>query len=662
MTWLRNRTERFFCLQNEFIDLVEAMFAFYLQNPNFVQQAKLGKVYVALFEKTARRVEAIKEIAKDEIECRDVDGGEVIAISIKNLHEIDYQFLKLPFQAISVKLKNLEEYVDNPIAIKHLQTLIAQIEHSLLIAVAAKNGVTLYETSRPNDVNINLEVINYLQRHAYDYITQTPGSTFNGTVVECTPSGEVYIQFESNFRQKLLSQQNKISQQCAFQVSSLSSSSLASSYYLKQKIVSAKGTDMIFYAPFGNDWFRVVIVDSISSETVRVSFVDYGNELDVDVTQIYQFPLDQDPLKGVPFLGIKCLLENVPEDDNLEWTPEAARKLFTLFSNNEYLKVKVIKLAEQDKPCSIELIDEIQGSFISLNQKLSSFKTCFKAKKINQNKRLLNLAVSTSNNVSEVANSCVVTESASTDDSVKSTMPKDLTVITKPSENVEPKVNHEVNLCSSDLQLIGGTAAIPPPNLPAFNPGGLNLIRIEVSHAINPHNFYVKLVDNKDIWVEFEKMEKDMQELYENEEDRLELELQVMQEKRFYAVQFENKWCRAKLDRLLDPMPPMFYLVDIGGIHPIEVRNIQPLYTQFRSKPMAAIKASLSNLKPVAHDWDPIACYQFCEQVRQKSMFAIVNSMVEKEEEMVLNLSLNQPDNNIEETLIQQKFAIKLDS
>ena len=188
------------------------------------------------------------------------------------------------------------------------------------------------------------------------------------------------------------------------------------------------------------------------------------------------------------------------------------------------------------------------------------------------------------------------------------------------------------------------------------------MIRIEITHAINPYNFYVRWVEDEKLQAEFEKMKKDMQEFYENEEDRLELELQVMLEKQFYAVKNENKWHRARLDKLLNPMPPMFYLVDVGRIHQIEVRNIQPLYTQFRDKPIAAIKASLSNLKPIAHDWDPIACYQFCERVRQRYMFAIVNSLIESEEGTILNLSLNQPDNNVEEMLISQKFAIKLES
>jgi hypothetical protein len=209
---------------------------------------------------------------------------------------------------------------------------------------------------------------------------------------------------------------------------------------------------------------------------------------------------------------------------------------------------------------------------------------------------------------------------------------------------------------------------IPEPVLPEVNPNpkaSEAFFDVLITLAASPSNFRVQSYLNIQACSKFTRMVEDMMELYENEENRIELHPDLVCEGIYAAAKFtDGKWYRVRVETVIsrDPMEVMCYFVDYGDLHLLDLKQIQPLFSQFRVLPKQAIKASLATVEPLDGDWDVLACYEFNKMVESKAFVSTVFGVRRVEgQEPVLQLSLcdtsGESDVFVEQLLVDKKYA-----
>ena len=157
-----------------------------------------------------------------------------------------------------------------------------------------------------------------------------------------------------------------------------------------------------------------------------------------------------------------------------------------------------------------------------------------------------------------------------------------------------------INSTSEDV--IYGGKPIPPPVLPLIKPMPINaedFFDVVVVLAATPFNFIVVPYKNATDGSDFHELKYKMCEMYEKEENKIDLPPEMIKKGLFFAAKSNNMWYRVQVMSVLsvDPFQMIGYLCDYGEHKAFPLDNIQPLYGCFRDLPMQAIRASLASNK-----------------------------------------------------------------
>ena len=127
-------------------------------------------MYAGVFPnyETSLRLQAIRELPNDIVLCLSVDIGGFEQVPVKELHPIDPEFLRLPYQAIPVQMKDLIEFHENERATEILSEIVQKCVHQVVVAVPHTRDrpvqVTLYDVNEEEDLDINQLVLQRLKQ------------------------------------------------------------------------------------------------------------------------------------------------------------------------------------------------------------------------------------------------------------------------------------------------------------------------------------------------------------------------------------------------------------------------------------------------------------------------------------------------------------------
>lgn len=331
------------------------------------ENLRIDRMYVAVFEETTLRVQVTQIENATEATCLFVDEGYIEPVDRKHIFEIKPDFLQLPFQAFMVTLSDLELYEDSQIATKYLSEYISKIEDNL-VAVELEGTqypfkVRFYDASS-NTIDINKEILKKLKNDAFNDIIYNPGVWLKGFVTEVTLTGDVYLHFESKFLNELESRQSKLNQLCMKQPK------------ITTDQINQLSSDNVYYAYYLNSWYRSKI-NKIEKNVANIFFLDFGTTCDIKLSLLRSFKPDEDPLYDLPYLAVKCNLENVPSDPSLIWSARATYKLLNMLAEYDMVSIEVTRPPCNSKPCQIQLCHKVNEEYILINMKLDAERRCF---------------------------------------------------------------------------------------------------------------------------------------------------------------------------------------------------------------------------------------------------------------------------------------------
>jgi len=471
------------------------------------------------------------------------------------LHEIDSRFLKLSSQAFLCSLSGLEIFNENSVASNKLEELIFSLEEPVFVAVPISRddpiSIKLFDTTREDcDRDINSELIQYLYQHCFDDLMTTTGSQHSVCIIHCTTFGNIYVQFEGKYYDTFDKLKTKVNQICSSQNAVIPSMDV-----LREEV--NKYDKSYYYTLFDDkNWCRALIMNAENSQSIRVFYVDYGNDQLVSLSQIRSLESHLDPIISIPYLAVRCRL-----DVDIEWSSSVVDLFFDQFKLDDIMTMKVVSPQTSSNCASVEIFNKSDLS--SLGQKL-----VLAYDKMTKNQSNNTTAINGNNTVNQ-------------------------------SNNSEDKMLSALNICDngSDDVIFGGRP-ISKPVLPAIKPNPSSpdeYFDLVVLLPATPSNFVVIPFANISPNSEFHRMKLRMHDLYEKEDNHIELPHNVITKGLYCAGKYNRIWNRIQVKEIVNqnPFSVICLLVDYGDHQTFELKDIQPLYNEFRVLPMQAIKASL---------------------------------------------------------------------
>ena len=222
-------------------------------------------------------------------------------------------------------------------------------------------------------------------------------------------------------------------------------------------------------------------------------------------------------------------------------------------------------------------------------------------------------------------------------------------------------LNEEIIKFIETNTLPGSKSTVPKALLPKLNEedNEYESIDVKVSLVLNPNNFTVTCIEHLDEGSEYQQFNQQLQEFYSKTDEHVELNESMIYPGLFVCVRDNNlQWYRGRIEDVTNTSKCTAHLVDQGRIVLAEMKNIQPLYSQFLDQPMIAIKASLSNTLPIDRDWDIETIIEFRDLVDDKEFEAQVQDIVHIDGEPILQISLiNKDGESVSEVLIRNQLA-----
>ena len=266
-------------------------------------------------------------------------------------------------------------------------------------------------------------------------------------------------------------------------------------------------------------------------------YPDYGNEEKVPIDKLRKIvPPENDVLTNLPFLAFPVRLCG-----DIKWSAKIADFLLEHL-NEEVIKMKVVIAASPNNIPTVELVRP--NSTITINQLLESESKKTTEQKVDQAES------SKTNGQSAIA------YDAGGDDALADNKP------------------------------------IPKFQVPQINQQGIILdYDVYVSFAASPFNFYIRPYT---MLQQFEKLQRDLNEFYEKEENLIPEILQCMLRKGIYvAVKYEGIWYRGVIVSNDSEDMIACKLIDVGIMKIFDLQHLQPLYNMFKTTPVQAVKAAL---------------------------------------------------------------------
>lgn len=231
-----------------------------------------------------------------------------------------------------------------------------------------------------------------------------------------------------------------------------------------------------------------------------------------------------------------------------------------------------------------------------------------------------------------------------------------------------------------DVVIAGGTEIrLPEIPLPVLPPPLLDF-DVLVTHVESPSSFWVQKFECSQPSSEFAQLLLEMKKFYDNEEESIELNPDLVREGSYFAAKHLSLWYRVlilstyyessdplQLDR---PLIVRAFFLDLGFMLKLNYRQLQPLYSAYRFLPRQAYHVCLSSVQPANSNgtWSQEALQYFENATRHKSFVSRIDSIKMDPENVneytiflkSLIYTWNDDDLIIAKELVKRGFAIEI--
>ncbi|NWR62525.1 TDRD7 protein, partial [Bucorvus abyssinicus] len=499
-------------------------------------------------------------------------------VESNSVYKLQKQFHLLPFQAAKCKLAGLEDFCDDPVLVKTVESQTCS--KIFAVEILEKSDIpllVLYDTSGEDDININATCLKALYDKSLELHLQVDALYTNVRVTSVFSDGSLYCQVPS----KGLSRLSEILQK------------LEDFFHYKQASefnVSLPFCGKICLFPSKGKWARVEIRIIHTRRALDVQFMDTGTVATVKVSELREIPpqLLREVI-AIPPQAIKCCLADLPPNTGM-WTPDAVLCLRDTVMNCPEFSMKVVKQDGSKGIAHIYLFapENFPDMDHSINRQI-------KNADLWKHQKDVFLSVTPSG-----TSSTKVTSDA-------------VSALQLTSGKLEKGFSD-----SAREPISAASATEMPPPLPLSKTG--ELMDVYVSVACHPGHFIVQP------WKELHNLEALMEEmiLYYS---RAEEKPVNVEKNKLYAAKIGNQWYRVIIKGILRNGFLSVYELDYGKHEFVSIEKVQPLMDTFRKLPFQAITAQLAGVK--SQQWSEEASIVFRNLVEKKPLVAQIQAVNE---------------------------------
>lgn len=592
VTYAPSTDEVFFRLvdhSDNYEQLATEMEQFYTTQSMPVTEFVELAMYATMVDNSWLRVQLL-QVSEGKAECYFVDHGDVDAVELSKIQELEHRFLNLPAQAVQCQLEDLLEFAGDDHAAKLLAERV--VGRSLVADVVSREdplSVILYDTMTEEDVNLNALLLKQLMAPVFP----AAGVITRARLTHVTPDGNLYVQLGGPSSHALA--------RCMEAVGSHIRETRAqpATVLHESKLYSCR-------EPGGRSFCRALVLSKTPTK-VQVKFVDLGMTSWVTPSDLYDLEAFGDSVTRLPHQALVCQLGDIL---NGPWTEKATARLKEMVPSDLELLLKVTTAARDGCPAVVALFKRIEpdNELVSIDTSLAvSLQETRSEDKANRPRRTSSLGRA----LSQGSFDKKLDVSAQLDGSSSSVSPN------SGSEEVSP--------CILALEE-AGEAEGPPLVAPTLPPVG-EYLDVVVMVAASPLNFSCQP------WLgggQLEALMADMQAFYTKDNAFPEgLPEALLSRGRYYAGKHtDGLWYRVRVQQVQKQLMASVYFVDYGDYGMMRPSELQPLWRRFRELPVQAVQASLAGVAPVNHDWNPVDNINFRKLVEERQFVGLI---VEKE-------------------------------
>ncbi|XP_010137540.1 PREDICTED: tudor domain-containing protein 7, partial [Buceros rhinoceros silvestris] len=557
------------------------MKAYYSQNStvSLAQSLSVGQLVAVHAEEDAWLRARIISLEDNRIKVCYVDHGFNEFVESNSVYKLQKQFHLLPFQAAKCKLAGLEDFCDDPVLVKTVESQTCS--KIFAVEILEKSDIpllVLYDTSGEDDININATCLKALYDKSLELHLQVDALYTNVRVTSVFSDGSLYCQVPS----KGLSRLSEILQK------------VEDFFHYKTRAsefnVSLPFCGKICLFPSKGKWARVEIRIIHTRRALDVQFVDTGTVATVKVSELREIPPQfLREVIAIPPQAIKCCLADLPPNTGM-WTPDAVLCLRDTVINYPEFSMKVVKQDGSKGIAHIYLFapENFPDMDHSINRQI-------KNADLWKHQKDVFLSVTPSG-----TSSTKVTSDA-------------VSALQLTSGKLEKGFSD-----SAREPISAASATEMPPPLPLLKTG--ELMDVYVSVACHPGHFIVQP------WKELHNLEALMEEmiLYYS---RAEEKLVNVEKNKLYAAKIGNQWYRVIIKGILRNGFLSVYELDYGKHEFVSIEKVQPLMDAFRKLPFQAITAQLAGVEN--QQWSEEASIVFRNLVEKKPLVAQIQAVNE---------------------------------
>ncbi|KAM3595421.1 uncharacterized protein V6R79_023280 [Siganus canaliculatus] len=298
------------------------------------------------------------------VDVRFIDYGQTLKVPLRDVRPIDPAFLRLNAQAVQCCLADLKN-PSNPIAVA--QTEVALTEFRKLVDLVSAKCIVKNIISDEEGLPINVVDIETAsaesvctqltaQAHAHAHIPQQVKSdvyTSSTYGMETGRKEKVFVTFveDVNLFYCHLARNSQLSEKVMENVGKFIHHQQSTDLQLElNSMCLAKYTD--------NNWYRGQVVEI--SPKLKVKFVDYGQTLVLNESDVCPFPSEAGIAMSAPVQAVPLGLFNVPGD-----VPQEVNQWFADGATEHYFTISVVAIEATGK-----LIVELSDGCVSVNEEV----------------------------------------------------------------------------------------------------------------------------------------------------------------------------------------------------------------------------------------------------------------------------------------------------
>ncbi|XP_032418048.1 tudor domain-containing protein 7A [Xiphophorus hellerii] len=543
------------------------------------------------------RAQVTEILDSNKVKVFYMDYGFSLETSQNSLLELHQDFLSLPFQAINVRLAELEVFSSHPQVLSTLDKLaVGKILRMETLQPCQHSDVPtalLFDTSLEDDVNINSMCLKALQDSTMNNPLSVNVVLKDVFVTSVCEDGTIFCQLPCRGKVRLRRFLENVE---AFFTSQVTPESL----------VSRPFGGKFCLARYEDKWARAEITYMHDNRVMEILFTDLGIPATVTFTDVREIP--RHFLKDfiiIPPQAVKCRLADlaVPEEG---WSQEPFLLLNETLLSAKELKMKISTLKEYKggRVVFMYLFDGGDGQKLdeSINHHLAHSEVWQKVVSRNTN-----TVTSTGSNIVDT----------------------DLTSLVEKWTLGNPVPSPRIKTSSplrakDDAAVKTGTQPLPLPPPLDLPQSGQNM-DVFVPMACHPGYFVVQP------WQDLHKLEvlRGEMVLYYNQCGNTSTTMDI-QKGRVYAAKFDKNWHRVQVKGVLSNGLVSVYDLDYGKHELVPRTLIQPLIEEFRQLPFQAIAAQLAGV--AQRQWSEETSSLFRNHVERRALVAQVESVREASE------------------------------